>query len=258
MLGAGGLEDVLKEKAKTEGPILSGSDELFPVPSAVPAIPVPGAPTISILTAPVKLAKHLAIMRSQTESSVNVSEAKRVVEGFSFNHYDECAVAVRYIGVLLIDKDYPEDDPKRMPFVKIVTDLCKSYDLPDDARDNMLNAELAEESHQVNYDFKFTRGQPGNFYFGKFMAVNTKKKIDMILLFYNLTFRLSPDTIVHTIAHKFLWFTTHHTTRTEEKEIALTEKDIEHFKLFFRLRMYEELNDQIKAFALEDEDVSNV
>jgi len=248
---AGGLANALLAKAKAEGNILDGSAEGFPVPSAVPAIPVEGELAVSILTAPVKLAKHLAIMRNEVESSVNCSELKRKVEGFSFDQFDESAVAVRHIGVQLTNTAVPNDNPKSQPFVKIVTDLCKNYDLPDDARDNMLNAELCKEAHQVNYEFKFSRGQPGNFYFGKFMAVNTKGEIDMILLFYRLGFRLSPDTIVNTIAHKFLCFTTHTTTRTQTREIALSEKDIDDFKNYFRFKMYKELDDQIKAFALE-------
>merc|ERR1712110_235307 len=149
---------------------------------------------------------------------------------------------------------FDESDPRREPYTKICNDLQQSYSLPDDVKHNMLNAELCKNTSQVHYEFKFTRGKPGQFYFGKFMAVNLDDEIDMILLFYRMDFKITADTIRTEEAHKFLWWTTHTTYTTELKEVNLTEKLKNKFQDYFRLKMYKELGDQIKAFELEDEE----
>merc|ERR1711972_171245 len=201
-----------------------------------------------------KLAKQIGIMRTELVSRVNEGELKREVEGFSFDKFDEKAVAVRYVGVLLCNAQYPENDRRRQPYQKICEDLCQQYNLPKDVEANMLNAEVAREAHQVHFEFKFCKGAPGNFYFGKFMAVNTHGEIDMILLCYRMGFQISPDTIVREHAHKFLWWTTHTTITTELREVALTEKEKNRFQDYFRLKMYKELGDQLRVFEVEDED----
>lgn len=260
--GAGKLSEALKEnealkeKSAADGPVLTPAAQMGiipPVSATLPLMPLAGDPIVSVLTVPMKLAKQLGVMREELVKTVNEGELKRKVEGFSFDHFEESAVAVRFIGVALFDRQFPEEDPRREPYTKICTDLCTSYGLPDDVRQNMLNGQLAREMHQLHYEFKFTKGKPGNFYFGKYMALNTGGKIDMVLLFYRLGFKISPDAIIHETAHKFLWWTTHTTYNTELREISLSEKDITDFKNFFRLKMYKELNDQIKAFEVTDE-----
>lgn len=241
--------------AKEDGPVLTPPAEMGILPPALPNLPLKPTlnPVVSVQTAPMKLAKQLGVMRTELVSRVNEGELKREVEGFSFEDFDEKAVAVRYVGVALYNAQYPEGDLRREPYKKICTDLTRLYSLPEDVMQNMLNAELAREAHQVHYEFKFTKGKPGHFYFGKFMAVNTKSEIDMILLFYRLDFKINPDTIVHEYAHKFLWWTTHTTYSTTLKEVVLTEKEKNKFQDYFRLKMYKELSEQIRAFELEDE-----
>jgi len=209
-------------------------------------------PTVQILTAPAKLAKQLGIMHTELVSKVNETELKEKFEGKCFDNFDENAVAVRFMGVKLIEPAYPKGDERREPYKKIVNDLGEQYGLPPDTVKNMLNGALADEFHQVCFDFKFTKGAPGNFYFGKFMAANIGGKIDMIMLFYRMHFQLSQHRITEEHKHKFLWFTvgTSYTTRLEHQHMS--EQQIEEFKNYFRLKMYHQLGDQMRAFELED------
>lgn len=263
--GAGTLSEAAIEQASkamaadsvADGDVLTPPDQMGIVPEQ-PAVlglkPSTKSPIVSVASAAMKLGKELGVMRTELVKSVNESALKRKIEGFSFDSFDEKAVAARQIGVKLLDKDYEVGNPKREPYTKVITDLCRLYNLPDDVKQNMLNGELAHESHQVHFEFKFTKGKPGNFYFGKFMAINNNKVVDYVFLFYRLGFKISPDSIVHEHAHKFLWFTTHTTYTTEVKEVSLSEKDLTDFKSYFRLKMYKELGEQIKAFQVQDGD----
>jgi len=255
-VGAGNLSAALDAQSKHEGPSITPPREMAVLPSActnLEGVLRPVNPVVSIVNAPLKLLKQLNIMREELVEKVDVSQAEELMSGMQFDEFHENACAVRFIGVRLYDMQFPEGDRRREPYKKIVEDLCEQYALPDDVKNNMLNGELAKEMHQVNFEFKFTKGQPGNFYFGKFMAMNTNSEVDMVMLFYRLGFKLSPKIIASTYAQKFLWFTVGTRTEYTKEEKNLTEKDTDTFKNHFRLKMYAELSDQIKAFALEDD-----
>ena len=192
------------------------------------------------------------MLRDETKPDVNIGELRRQFEGFSFDKLHESACAVRYTGVIVQNPQFPVGDPRRDPYEKIVNDLAERYELPEDTKQNMLNGHLAKESHQLHFDFKFTKGAPGKFYFGKFMAQNIGNEIDAVFLFYHMDFKFSPDTIRKETEHKFLWWTTHSTYSFEKKDKEMTEKDWEGFKICIKMIMFDKLNERIRILALED------
>jgi len=249
-------ELVLAETSRKEGQSITPSEELGVealVCQQLVKVLQPVNTITSVVTVATKLLKCLLIMQEELLSTVDETAIKEAMSGLQFDDFQESACAVRFMGVKLVDSQFDKDDRRREPYKKIVTDLCAQYVLPEDVKQNMLNGELAKESHQVNFEFKFTKGKPGQFYFGKFMAQNTEGTMDMVMLFYRLGFKFSPHIIKSTYAQKFLWFTVGTKTILTSEEKNLTEEDTQTFKTHFRLKMFKELAGQIKVFALEDE-----
>jgi len=209
---------------------------------------------VRVLKAPLKLWKHLDIMREELIQSENKSEIAEIINGMSFDTYDENACVVRYLGVKLLDKQFPVGDPRRQPYNKLVEDICEQYSVPEATKTTMSNGCLAKESHQLDFEFKFSKGKPGNFYFGKYMAQNVGGgEVDLIFMCYRLGFKFTADEINHTYQIKFLGFTTGKRNKIEYKEKALTEKDKKNFEAHFRFCMFEKLGRQLKGFAEEDD-----
>merc|ERR1712174_71031 len=112
-----------------------------------------------------------------------------MVEGMSFTKFEESVCAVQYKGLPVIKEMYPEGDPRRYPYIKVVNDICDQYNMDEATRLTLQNGELAEEANMLNFDIKFNAGKPGIFYYGKFMAVNTNDKIGFCFMFYRLGFQ---------------------------------------------------------------------
>lgn len=213
---------------------------------------IAGNPVMSVMDAPIRLFRHLNVMREELVKEENISEAKRMVEGLTFDTFEESVCAVQYKGIKVIDERYPEGNPKRYPYSKIVNDICDQYKLDDANRSNLQNGELAEESTILNFDIKFNAGKPGLFFYGKFMACNINDKIDFCFMFYRLNFKIAPDIIEQTIVKKFLWFVTGSEKQYDKKEYQMTQKQLKDFQDFFRLRLFKLLGSEIKALADTD------
>merc|ERR1719193_2897686 len=198
--------------------------------------------------ASIKMMNHLNILHKDLIKTQNMSRITEIINGMSFDHYHESACVVRYMGVKLIDRQFPKDDPQRQPYIKIVNDLCMTYNIPESTKKTMLNGYLAKEAHQLDFEFKFTKGKPGNFYFGKFMAQNNGGgEVDLIFFCYRLGFKLSADEVKKTFRRKFLCFTLGTHEKISYVQKALTEKDKKNFEVHFRLRMFEKLGRQLKS-----------
>jgi hypothetical protein len=211
--------------------------------------PVPGNPVMSVMQAPIRLFRHLSAMKDELIATKNLSEAESLVNGLKFDHYAEHVCAVQYKGIPICNPALSENDPERLPYQKIITDICEQYKIPDNSKTQLLNAKLCDESSLLNFDIQFGVGQPGVFYYGKFMATNIENKIDFCFMFYRLTFKIAPDVIEHTYAKKFLWFTVGSYKTLETKEVGLNQKQLEDFQNYFRLRIFELLGGELKGLA---------
>jgi hypothetical protein len=230
--------------------------ENIPAPPADRAVrmgiqQVVGNPVMSVMQAPVRLFRHLVCMKEDLVATKNSSEAERLVRGMKFDKFEEHVCALRYQGIPIINPDphMAHNHPDKMPFVKIVTDIVDQYKLDGTTKNNLLNAKLCEESSMLNFDIKFNVGQPGLFYYGKFMAVNIGGKIDFCFMFYRLNFKIAADIVEHVHAKKFLWFTVGLSKTHDEVKVKMDQALLEDFQIFFRLRLFELLGGELEGLA---------
>lgn len=203
---------------------------------------------VCVNEAPMSLARQMDVMRTDLISTVDLKDLDRQMSDQKFESFREVGTMVQFGGVPLLNAEITDvNDPEREPYKKIITDSCRQYGLPDNLKSMMLHRDLATAKHQVNFEFKFSKGEPGHFYYGKFMAQKNNGQIDFIILLYALRFAFAPSTSCSAFAQQLLWFTVaaHNDMTVEDKN--LSEADLERFLNFFRVKMYKILADQIKG-----------
>eukprot|EP00438_Fugacium_kawagutii_P002450 Skav209009 [mRNA] locus=scaffold2833:65011:65919:+ [translate_table: standard] len=213
---------------------------------------IPGNPGIWVMKAGMRLFDHLSVMKDEIVKSQDLDRARKMVEGLSFDKFEEDSACIYYRGIPVVNSAVPEEHDLRYPYVKVITDICKQYKLHKETRNNLLNGYLAEDFGVLSQDVKFDTGKPGLFYYGKFMVHNMGGKIDFCLMFYKLNYKLKADVIEHTHAKKFLGFTYSTYKSYEDEEVSLSERDIGDFETYYRSRLFDLLGPQIKDLAIDE------
>lgn len=190
---------------------------------------------------------HLQVIRDEVDKSENLTRAQRLVDGLTFDCFQERASSLIVEGIPVIDPDLPKEDPEAYPYKKIVEDLCKGYKLDIATKMKMLNGKLAKKNTATEFDIHIRTGEPGHFYFAQFLAHNNNGKIDVCFLIYKLYFKIKPDVVTHTNKKKFLWWVTGEYKTYEEKEVAISHQEIKDFDTYFRWRLLDKLGPELKA-----------
>lgn len=182
--------------------------------------------TITTATNAVNAVRQLiTLFGSIPSNDENVSRGKQVVNTLKFDLYDE------EIDSRILRGIRPEK------YRDLIESFASRNSIPSRIKENLLDMRYADEDMRQSIRiFQFERGN-GIFLFGIVGVVKSDGKLDMGHSLYKLKFEISPTTIEHREAKKFLGFIKYGTQITEEhQQQNISEEDVDSMEAYFKNR----------------------
>ena len=164
---------------------------------------------VSVANAMIKL------FSTEKERTRDITAAEEAIRGTTFDLFHEKVSSKLLLGIKLTD------------FEDVIDRIAKRLGLPNDIKDSILDGKFAAVNQEIIKEFKFTKGDTGDFLFGRVATVRTEENtIDLAYAIYTLKFKLSPRVIEHTKTKKFLWMRKKKVWReTQERNLSIKEKE---------------------------------
>ncbi len=174
----------------------------------------------------------VGLFSTDEEYQKDLTAAEEDIRGLTFDLFDE-KVSCKVLKEIAFDK-----------YGTLIDRLATRFSLPDTIKESLLDGEYAVENYETVVNFRFNKGETGDFIYGRVATLKTSKGMDMAYSVYQLAFKLAPKQIRHEKKTKFLFFTTDKKVWTTTEERNLSNEEGEHLSTYF-------MNKAIKGFKRE-------
>lgn len=189
----------------------------------------------------VNVAQTLVKLFAHDEEKIkDLTTAEELVRGLTFDQFNEKISCKVVKGIFLKD------------FATVIENLAARFSIPDDLKNSLLEGLISDENIEVIKEFKFTKGEGGDFTFGRIATIRHGQKIDMAYSIYFLDFKICPKVVEHSREKKFLWFA------VEKKEVwhvtverTLSNKEKDDFEMYALKRAIQGFKDQYAGMIEE-------
>ena len=142
------------------------------------------------------------------KNSNDLAAAATLVESLKFDRFNEKTSCVVDQGIALTH--YPT----------VIENFARDFSVPNDVKQSLLDAQYATDTTELVQNFKFKKGNTGNFVYGRFATIKHGDKIDIAYSLYTLDFKLSPIVIQHRRRRR----RRRRRTTTSERNLSANEK----------------------------------
>ena len=188
---------------------------------------------VSVANAMIKL------FSTEKERTRDITAAEEAIRGTTFDLFHEKVSTKLLSGIKLPD------------FENVIDRIAKRLGLPNDIKDSILDGKFAAVNQEIIKEFKFTKGDTGDFLFGRVATVRTENTIDLAYAIYTLKFKLSSRVIEHTTTKIFLWMRKKKVWReTQERNLSIKEK--EDLEEYFKKKVIDGFSENFQSYITAD------
>lgn len=164
----------------------------------------------------------ITLFSTEEEHRKDLTAAEEMIRGLTFDIFEENVSCAVKKGIKIEDYSF------------IVNRFAKRFGIPENITDSLLDGQYIRENDEMVYNFKFRKGEKGNFVYGRVATVKHGGEIDMAYSVYSLDFKLSPKVIEHEQEKVFLGFIRYGKKvwrETEERNLSIEDK--KHLQAYF-------------------------